>query len=129
MRRTAISTHIRARRPWLAWRLVLALLVLILLVHPAVMVIARHGHAISAAGARQADVMQVCAADSCMQAMLRLRAAVAQAVPRVPVTPLVVLALMALLSVAWRQSRPVSYRNDWCWPLARRRALLQVFLI
>jgi hypothetical protein len=102
---------------------------LILLMHPVVMVVARHGHAISAVGTRQAEVMQVCAADSCMQAMIRLRAAVAQAAPRLPVAPPVVLALTAILSLAWRRPRRAIYRNDWCWPLARRRALLQIFLI
>lgn len=108
----------------------LALLAFVLVAHPAVMAVAHHGHLTPSVDGSHAERMQLCAADTCVQAMLRLRAAIAQAAPRLPIPPIIVLALMALLYLAWRKPPvPVRRNGDWCWPFGRRRALLQVFLI
>lgn len=130
MNGVAIRRPMSIRGQWLNWRVVLALFMLVLLVHPALMALSRHERMMAATVASRSAAGEVCIASTCPLQSFCLSAAVAQALPRVPATPITVFALLIALGLVVRWQLPApAYRSDGFWSPDRHRALLQVFLI
>jgi len=114
---------------WPTWRIVVAALAVAFLFAPAAIVTPHHTNATAPIPASHTKPVQPCVGSMCSQTVISIRAAVEQASLRLPITPLLLLVTIALICIVWQQSDTRTSRADGWWPLGRRRALLQVFLI
>lgn len=132
----AVGTPIRQESRWRsAWRFAVVALIFVLLAHHVLMATPLRDGLATMISPMHGSNAEIPRDDTCPTGIISLcvpgRVCVTgqAALIRLPLTLLMFLILIALAAIAIRPLPLILWHMQWLWPPARRRALLQVFLI